>query len=36
MKKAGLKGPVKIFSADFNAVYTNHILDVQKYLMKGT
>ena len=36
MKKAGLKRPVKIFSADFNAIYTNHILDVQKYLMKGT
>ena len=36
MKKAGLKGVVKFVSVDFNAVDTNNILDIHKYLMKGT
>ena len=36
MKKTGLKGSVKLFSVDFNAIDTNNILDIHKYLMKGT
>ena len=35
MKKSGLKGSVKIFSADFNPIDTNDILDIHRYLMKG-
>ena len=34
MKKAGLGGVVKFFSVDFNAIDTNYILDIHKYLMK--
>ena len=34
-KKTGLKGSIKFFSIDFNPIYTNDILDVHKYLMKG-
>ena len=34
MKKAGLKGVVKLFSVDFNAIDNNDILDIHKYLMK--
>ena len=34
MKKTGLGGVVKIFSVDFNAIDTNYILDIHKYLMK--
>ena len=36
MKKAGLKGVVKFFSVDFNAIDTDNILYIHKYLMKGT
>ena len=36
MKKTGLKGSAKLFSADFNPIDTNDILDIQKYLMKKT
>ena len=36
MKKIGLKGVVKFFSADFNPIDTNEILDIHKYLMKKT
>ena len=36
MKKTGLKGSVKLFSADFNPIDTSDILDIHKYLMKGT
>ena len=35
-KKTGLKGSVNIFSVDFNRTDTNNILDIHKYLMKGT
>ena len=34
MKKTGLKGAVKFFSADFNPTDTNDVLDIHKYLMK--
>ena len=34
--KTGLKGIVKLFSVDFNPIDTNDILDIHKYLMKGT
>ena len=34
-KKAGLKGSVKFFSVD-NAIDTNDILDIHRYLMKET
>ena len=36
MKKTGLKGIVIFFSVDFDPIDTNDILDIQKYLMKGT
>ena len=36
MKTTGLKGAVKLFSVDFNPIDTNQILDIHKYLMKGT
>ena len=35
-KKTGLKGIVNFFSVDFNPIDTNDILDIHKYLMKGT
>ena len=35
-KKTGLKGSVNFFSVDFDAVDTNNILDVHRYLMKKT
>ena len=36
MKKTGLKGTAKIYSVAFNPIDTNDILDIHKYLMKGT
>ena len=36
MRKIGLKGIVNFFSVDFNSIDTNDILDINKYLMKGT
>ena len=36
MKITGLKGVVSFFSADFNPIDTNNILDIHKYLMKKT
>ena len=36
MKKTGLKGSVKFLFVDFNPIDTNDILDIHKYLMKGT
>ena len=36
MKKAGLKGVVKFSSVDFNPIDTNDIVDIHKYLIKGT
>ena len=36
MKKTGLKGVVKFFSLDFNPIDTSDLLDIHKYLMKGT
>ena len=36
MKKKGLKGVIIFFSVDFNPIGTNDILDIHKYLMKGT
>ena len=36
MKKTGLKGIVTFFSIDFNPTDTKDILDIHKYLMKGT
>ena len=36
MKNTGLKGIVKNVFADFNPIDTNDILDIHKYLMKGT
>ena len=35
MKKTGLKGITKVFSVDFNPIYTNDILDIHKHLMKN-
>ena len=35
-KQTGLKGVVIYFSADFNPIDTNDILDIHKYLMKRT
>ena len=35
-KKNGLKGRVKFFSVNFNPIYTKNVLDIHKYLMKGT
>ena len=34
MKKTGLNGYVYDFSADYNAIALNDILDIHKYLMK--
>ena len=36
IKKTGLKGVVKFFPVYFNPIDTMNILDVHKYLMKGT
>ena len=36
MKKTGLKGSVKNFFLDVKPIDTNGILDIHKYLMKGT
>ena len=36
MKKAGLKGIVKGFFGDYNAINTTDILHMQKCLMKET
>ena len=36
MKKTRLKGSIKLFSLDFNPIDTNIILDIHKYLIKGT
>ena len=36
MKKTALKGSVKLFFLDVNLIDTNGILDIHKYLMKGT
>ena len=35
MKKKGLKRVVNFFSVDFNPIYTDDILSIRKYLMKG-
>ena len=35
MKKTGLKGTVKAFSVDYNAIGTNDIWDIHKYLMRS-
>ena len=35
-KKKGLKGTVKVFSVDYNAIDTIDILDIHRYLMKET
>ena len=35
-RKTGLKGIVNYFSVDFNPIDTEDILDIYKYLMKGT
>ena len=36
MKKIGVKGVVKAFSVDCNAIDTSVILGIHKYLMKKT
>ena len=36
MKNTDLKGTVKVFSVDYNAIDTNDILDMHRYLMKRT
>ena len=36
MEKTGSKGAVNFFSVDFNPIDTNDILDIHKYLIKGT
>ena len=36
MKKPELKGVVKGFSVDYNAIDTNDILDIHRYLVKKT
>ena len=36
MKKIGLKGTLKEFLVDYNAVNTNVILNTSRYLMKET
>ena len=36
MKKKGLKGSVKVFSVDYNVINTSDILDIRRYLVKGT
>ena len=35
MIKTGLKEIVNYFFVDFNLIYTNNILDIHRYLMKG-
>ena len=35
-KNNRIKGIVKFFSADYNPIDTNDILDIHKHLMKGT
>ena len=35
-KKTRLQGVVELFSIDFSSIDTNNILDIHKYLMKGT
>ena len=35
-KKTGLKGVVKVFSINYNAIDTNDILEIHRYLMKET
>ena len=34
MKKTGLNGYVYDFSVDYNAIKTDNILDIDKYLME--
>ena len=36
MKKTGLNGSVQAFSVDYNAIDTNNILDIHRFLMKQT
>ena len=36
MRKSRLKGVVKVFSVDYNAIDNNNILDIRIYLMKET
>ena len=36
IKKTGLKGCVKVFSVDYNAIDTSNILDIHRYLTKET
>ena len=36
MKKIGLKGVVNVFSIDCDAIDTNNVLDIHRYLMKKT
>ena len=36
MKKAGLKGSIKVFLVDYNTVNTSDILVIHRYLMKKT
>ena len=36
MKKIGVKGVVKVFSVDYNAIDTSVILGIHKCLMKKT
>ena len=36
MKKSRLKGSVKVFYVDYNVIDTSDILDIHKYLIKGT
>ena len=36
MRKSRLKGAVKVFSVDYNAIDNNNILDIRIYLMKET
>ena len=35
MNKAGLKESVQFFSVEYNAIDTNYILNIYKYLLKG-
>ena len=36
MKRTGLKGSVQVFYVDYNAIDTNSILNIHRYLMKET
>ena len=36
LEKTSLKGTVKAFSADYNTIDTNNILDMHTYLIKQT